>query len=253
MGILWRAFNELITPKPLLKLDNCPSKQPIYKTLKATIGRQRLEIDVPSGFAMYSKDNYPDSYFNQIVNLQTLEYQQWLIFKKASRICVFIWDYKTRYLLGKEGAGSSGRIYIDVHVIPSDKALSSLSDLQSVISNVYQQEIDRQLKKLNEAGIDKNDNFKLTQHKMILNKLKNERPPKMENVTIGDTPYLFYEIKEVRETSRHYALLLDAHHYLMINLETNIAGTTIEGLKQERIAHQEDMQHLLNGIRFYTD
>ena len=252
MGILWRAFNELITPKPFLKLDNCPSKRPIYKTMKATIGLQRLEIDIPCGFGMFSRDEYPDSYFSKVVNLQMLEYQQWLIFEKSSQICFFIWDYKTRFLLGKEGLGSSGNIRIDVHIMPSDESMTSLRDLQFVISDVYREETSRQLREAQEVGVDKNDKFKLTQYEMKLNRLNNERPPEMEEVLISDTPYLFYELEEVRGRNRYYALLLDEHHYLMINLKTSIAGTTIEGLKQERIAHQEDMQHLLNGIRFYT-
>ena len=252
MGLVWRAFNELITPKPLLKLDNRPSRQPLFKTMRATIGTQRLEIDVPSGFGMFSYDEYQDTYFNQAVNLQMLEYKQWLVYENAYRVCLFRWYYKTKFLFGKEGLGDSGDILLDVNVIHSEAPLKSDLDIQQAIRGEYRRIADRSIKEELEAEINESDGFEMSQRQARLKTLRKDNPKKFEEVIFAGVPSVFYEIEDVRDIEHYYAIPLDEHHYLMTRLKTYMATTSIEGLKQEEIAHKEDLAYLANSIRFYT-
>ena len=254
MGLVWRAFNELITPKPLLKLDNQPSKQPLFKTMKVTIGTQRLEIDVPCGFGMYSYDEYQDTYFNQVVNLQMLEYRQWLVYENAYRVCFFRWYYKTKFLLGKEGLGNSGDIYLDVNVVRSKAPLKSALDIQQAITKEYRRIADRSIREMKEEEANASSSqFELSQRQARLKTQREDKPKKFEEALVAGVPSVFYEIEDVRDIEHYYAIPLDEHHYLIIHLKTYMATTSIEGLKQEDIAHKEDLAYLANSIRFYTD
>ena len=253
MGFIRRLTNELITPNALRRLANRPSQQPLYNTrFEATIGLHRLEVDIPCGFTKFNLDNYPYDYFKPVLNLQNLEYESWGGYQKAHEFFVFIWDYKTRFLLGNDAWGDSGKITFWGCVTLSDEPINSLSELEQVIDREYQRVINRRIEEEKARDTSDYSDWDLEMHEMRINpdSYQEDRPKNMQKTTIGGQPGLFYEMNQVGGYEYYYALLLGEYHYLVISLRTSGGVTDIPSDKR-KAAYCEDIEHLVGGIRFY--
>ena len=246
---IWHAFNDLVTPKSILTMQNRPSENKHYKTFSCTLGNYRLKIDVPEGFGSMHGDQYGEEYFNKIVNFQMEETSKWLVFEKTINICIFSWYYKLKYLLGSD-YGNSGNVLINASLVQTSGSLKSLSELKSFINNQYEETVKIRLAEIEaDSSIDEDDEFEKEAHEDYLKSIKAEKPHRLIETSLNGTPCVYYEMNNTGNNERYYGVPLESNYFLLINVQARGGICNLKDPDKMNTVIEEDINSLVNKIQ----